>query len=948
MGAFRACGLGLALFLATACLADKGSSHALVFVHATDPHLFVPAAQDSDKDTKARGDRQENLNQKALTDMLQRIPGLSSSGQTPAFLVLTGDFGVDPCEIPKPQPAPPTPTTGQDKGAVKPTPPTSQQCVDSADPAKRDDQITRLSKALGASTLKEIYLVAGNNDVAHEDPDSVSLGYFNQFIDDLQKKLNDDKTGVQLHNLTACYAGTGGSSSCFADVADGYRLIGFPSYSFKNEGGKSTNNDEQAKQFEMFRSLLDQAKQAGKQVLVLSHIPEIDDPYVLAQDRYDGKSPAPADDKDPKNPRSIWSAWNVSVKLLDGWKEMLNSDTVAAVLAGHLHDSHKEIYRRPYTWSTVDDHRLGFRKLFLAPPLAVKNQDTSPIQARGFSVVTLQPNHIEALLYWYNQETGEFKSDAAGFEHLGNGHLDWWRLPRFVASTFRWIWRLDTDDSPLIRLGVLLIALLTAFLTVVAVWNIPATDNPLAPAADKSTSKSSDAQPPASPTAVPSPFASNFGKTVIGGFTGLAVTEVAKAIGGQSLTGDATTASSRWLYIVCFIFFFFLLLVSLGLLRGFVEGFRAMVAVPRYSLARPPALPAEPDDPSGGKKKKKRRDYYLFWRFCHWLQSLRVPLLTWFDTFINLIQGKNQTMTRVFADTIIEQQRNLVQVAHSIRADLTRLIEQKLMDQQRSAATRFTASTVRVAISVLSADQSNVFYISQSHGSANLGFIKRSVAWVSVFTGNIRWYEDKFKTEFGDKYNQIVLLDNSTGTIADDEKQILLASHYQPRNEDYEAFVVFPVPWPQRGEKSDYVKGAIHISFRKQIDFENIWGYHPPKATTPDGSPEYPPGDGMLETAIPAPVVAPTPSAMPTAAPTAPVIPTTPPPAPSAIAAASAPGAPPAPMVAPAAKPDEPDGWCKYAEICVALNNSMAILGELLRGFNEVIYKSYIEPNPRD
>jgi hypothetical protein len=89
--------------------------------------------------------------------------------------------------------------------------------------------------------LKEIYLVAGNNDIANEDPDDVSLGYFNQFIDDVQKKLNENNTGVHLHNLTACYAASGGSSSCYADVPKtSYRLIGFPSYSFKNQGGKSS------------------------------------------------------------------------------------------------------------------------------------------------------------------------------------------------------------------------------------------------------------------------------------------------------------------------------------------------------------------------------------------------------------------------------------------------------------------------------------------------------------------------------------------------------------------------------------------------------------------------------------------------------------------------------------------------------------------------------------
>jgi hypothetical protein len=911
----------LALCLATACLGDN-HSHAVVFVHATDPHLFVPAAQDSNKGKKASGVRQEDLNQKALTDLFQRVQGLSVDGQAPAFLVLTGDFGVDPCDIPKSQAAPATATTGQSKEPAKLT---SKQCIDSFDPAKRSDQIARLSKALGASPLKEMYLVAGNNDVANEDPDSVSLGYFNQFIDDLQKQLNEDKAGVHLYNLTACYAGTGGSSSCYADIANGYRLIGFPSYSFKNEGGKSANNDEQAKQFETFRSLLDQAKQAGKQVLVLSHIPEIDDPYVLAQDRYTAKSPDPADDKDPKNPRSVWSAWNVSVKLLDGWKEILQSDSVAAVLAGHLHDSHKEIYRRPYVWSAVDDHRLGFRKLFLAPPLAVKNQDASPIQARGFSLVTLEPNHIDALLYWYNQETGEFKSDAIGFEHRQREHFSWWRIPRFITWTLRSTWQLDQTDSPLIRLGVMLIALLTAFLTVVAVWNIPETDNPLAPppTSDKPTNKPSDTQTSQSSTAVSSPFASNFGKTVIGGFTGLAVTEVAKAIGGQALTGDATTASSRWLYIVCFIFFFFFLLVSLSLLRGFVEGLRALVAIPRYSLARPPAPLDREGDPKGDHNKKRTAsDYYLFWRFWHWFLSLRVPLLTWFDTFINLIQGKNQSMTKVFSDTIIEQQRNLVQVAHAIRADLTRLIEQKLMYQQRSTATPFTTSPVRVAISVLSADQSTVFYISQSHGSAKMAFIKRSVAWVSVFTGKIRWYERRF-TDIPD-HDKIVLFDNSKGIIAGAEEKMLLTSCYQPRDQDYEAFVVLPVPWPQRGYGSDYVKGAIHISFRMDKDFEQIWLYRPPRpaisdAGKPEGPPVYPSGEQMLEPMV-------TPAAI----------------APGALAAATTPPAPTVP------EPDPPGGWCSDSEICVALTNSMAILGELLRNFNEVIYKSYIETNPRD
>jgi hypothetical protein len=379
---------------------------------------------------------------------------------------------------------------------------------------------------LGSSVLKEIYLVAGNNDIANEDPDGVSLGYFNQFIDDVQKKLIETNTGVHLHNLTACYAASGGTSSCYADVPKtSYGLIGFPSYSSKNKGGKSTNDIEQARQFEMFRGLVDQTRQAGKQALILSHVPEIDDPFALAQDRNAAKPPEPSNDKDSKNPRSVWSTWNVTTNLLNDWKAVLESDAVAGVLAGHLHDSHKEIYRAAYNWSTENDHRLGFRKLFLAPPIAVKNQDGSPIQARGFSLMTLEPNHIEALLYWYNPQTGELKPDPhSGRDDKAPGS---WRWPNPIP----WMWQLDQSDSLLIRLAILLIALLTAFLTVVAIWQIPPGENPLAaPKAGDDPPKTGGAQSAATTPAYSSPFASNFGKTVIAGLGGLAVTEIAKAL----------------------------------------------------------------------------------------------------------------------------------------------------------------------------------------------------------------------------------------------------------------------------------------------------------------------------------------------------------------------------------------------------------------------------------
>jgi len=39
------------------------------------------------------------------------------------------------------------------------------------------------------------------------------------------------------------------------------------------------------------------------------------------------------------------------------------------------------------------------------------------------------------------------------------------------------------------------------------------------------------------------------------------------------------------------------------------------------------------------------------------------------------------------------------------------------------------------------------------------------------------------------------------------------------------------------------------------------------------------------------------------------------------------------------------ENWCIDEEVRGALRNAIAALNELLRGFNEVIYKSYQDPN---
>ena len=876
------------------------------FVHATDPHLFLKAV-DEKKDAEAaeKKKRQEELNRKALTDMLKRIRSLPGGEGTSTFLVLTGDLGIDPCEIPKggnqsviattAEEGTPSPGESQngDKQRAKDKR-SAHDCVSAFDTKKRKEQIEKIAELLGESPVPNIYLVAGNNDIAKESAGDEALKYFNDFIDDVQKELIKNKSSVVLHNLTRCYALGGEPASCYADINTAYRLIGFPSYSFKSAKDEAglDHNQEQARQFETFRQLLERSQQAGRKVLVITHTPEMDDPYLLAQSRYVNPPPTPTaastetatptetstptETATPANKKKteaettettketekktraqtetnkVWT-WNVSREVRDGWKEMIASDSVVGVLAGHLHDSHKEIYERPYKWSSAN--QAAFQKLFLAPPLAVKNQTDSPVQARGFSLIHLEPDRVVSRLFWYDSETHQFTPDAKHKHHWGK-HGFWPCLCQGSCVAIRWFWDLQTTDTPLIRMAVLLIAFLTAFLTIVAIWQIPPATDPIAD--DKK------AAPSESKAAADSPFSNRFGKTVIAGLAGLVAAEVTKTLGNEKPSTD-----TRWYYIIWFILFFFLLLLLLNLWRAVVEALRSRVAVVYYPLAR-----TGPTD--------NRWSYWLVKRPLWWLASLRVPLLTFSDTFINLIQGKNQTRTAVFEKTIIEQQRNLVLVAGAIRESLNHLIEGRVREARPNDAQKLTdqLDSVRVNISVLSRDQTNVFYISWAHGSSREVFPKHSVAWASVFTGQSLWYlSDYRKAPF--TYEKIVLFQESP--IPDEKSPILLKDYYQTRQfEDYEAFIILPLPSPRRGYSSDYVKGAIQISFRRALDLSLLWKTDAMKPT--EDPPTYPRSQRSLEE------------------------------------------------------------WCCDAVVCAALTNSIAALGELLRGFNEIIYKNDIMP----
>lgn len=949
------------------------------FVHATDPHLFIQPG-------RAGREEQQRQNQEAFSDLFKWIGSLPDGYGSPAFLVLTGDLGVDPCDIRQAGAQPGTPTPAPTPTAQRNAEPapeadeaTRQETLSADDCLKvkqdqHDSQIKITARIFGESPVQDIYLIAGNNDIAAESAGDPALRYFNDFIQDVQKELIKNKSSVRLHNLTHCYVAGEASGSCYADIPhSAYRLIGFPSYSFRSSDEKA-----QRAQFEKFRQLLEASRKQGMKALVITHTPEMDDPFALAQQRYvnskattaalsvptptpaapaatpaaPAATPAPAETATPaetSTPRGTATptpktkktqldksfsvaTWNVSDKLLDDWKGVVASDSIAGVFAGHLHDSHKEIYRPPYAWSS--GNQTAFHKLFLAPPLAVKNQTDSPIQARGFSLVHLQSDRVESRLFWYDSETSKFTPEPKHKHHWRKDGF-WRCLCQSSSAAIRWLWDLEKTDSALIRMAIIAIAFLTAFLTIVATWQIPPGSDPFADVKKtaeggaKTAESGSKPAPTASNAAAESlPFSSRFGKTVIGGLAGLVAAEVTKTLGNEKPSAD-----SRWYYIVWFILFFFLLLLSLNLWRAFVEAFRARVAVIYYTLPRVARSPSLEEDETTRYLKALGSwiGYWLWQRPTHWLSSLQVPLLTFSDTFINLIQGRNQTRTKVFEQTIIDQQRNVLRVVDTIRKRLHNTILDELRIRLSSQASRdhvnlidVRPADVRVNISVLSRDQSNVFYISRAPGSSRLPFLKRSVAWVSVFTGQIRWYKESYR-HYKDLFREIILFDNSAKTIADSEPQIQLSSHYQPRSgEDYKAFVVFPFPWPQRGFGSDYVKGAVHISFRHQSHFDLIW---PPKKETET--------DKMEKTIKAAQDID---QRSKTAEETKKLE--------SELKTEIDRGRQPAKDLYNSANLTL--DWCATPQVGPILYDAVLVLGELLRQFNEIIYKNYIEPEQPD
>lgn len=816
--------LAVTLLFSLACRrgADENSpgGQAVWFVQATDPHLFYT----DEKDDKVRL-YQEKLNQAAFSDLIRNlgsIPGLESK---PSFLIVTGDLGLDRFGGLS---TPPVSITTQPVIKAADQPP-AQAAVS---PAERESAINLMAEELKASPVKDIYFVLGNNDVANEAVSGAPLDVTAAFLADVQKRIAP--SGVVLHDLTSCYRDKAHlPSGCTFDVPDtNFRLIGFPSFSFKNVGQSyAANQAEQESQVQQLAAMAHQAGAQGKRVLIVTHIPEIDDPYILGQSRFRGTPPE-------KSQRPDWAAfspWNVSPAVYQAWKDVVDSGTVAGVLAGHFHDSHKELYYRPYRWATTPKERADVQKLFLAPPLAARFQDKSPIQARGFALFRLAGDEVTRRFYWLNPGSSAFTPDPGPARPASPESSR--------ARVVDWLWNVGNDKGDLARAAILAIAFLAALLTVIATWEIPppetrpsSASRPKAEPADPT----SQSRPAAGTSSLIAPFQGNFAKTVLSGLGGMAAI---------SLVDDAfwkeAGISPKAQFLVLFVAFFLAVLLSSALYQGVVEALRSRVVL----VHRPPQWAPR------RRKNGTVPQHVLYWgrRAWSWLLSWRQAVLIFLDTVFNVVQGRNQLRTAGFAKAVQNLHWAQYRVAGRVREAIDKAILNALQkeDAQKILVEKGVEppqqdADIRVNIGLLSEDGTSVSYFSWERGSLGKPFDQHSVAWVSIASGKALWIKEGKRTgeDWGKVYSDdTTLLKNEYGELPV-KAPLHLKDYYQRRDApDYEAFVVLPAPWSRRGELGEYQKAGVLISFRRAAYMDVLWD----GLEAASGKPNFDAWTGLLE-----------------------------------------------------------------------------------------------------
>jgi hypothetical protein len=358
--------------------------------------------------------------------------------------------------------------------------------------------------------------------------------------------------------------------------------------------------------------------------------------------------------------------------LVRRFRQLADRDAVAAVLAD----------------DPAGEAGVAAAKLVRTPALG--SATAAPSASRGFSVVRMAGERPAWSTVRFDPGSGTFVRAPLPPAPVERGPLG--RL--YEAG--------DGIGEPA-RRAIFWMAVLTAFLTVAALWKVvPSSGGTAVTATATDTAGGGTATATAAAgDDAGSVFRSNLGRTVASGLAGIAAVTVLKDVWGVS--GTAGQAFFATVFIVLFLLF----LVVVALVRAFIEALRSRVAAGDASAKVP------------------------WWRD-------RTIALVFFDTAANVLFGQSQVLGAVWEKRHVQVQERLVATAERVREEVSTAIGDALRDRGRQAT---EGRDFRVGISLLTVHHDEVFYLATARASADKVFDSRSVAFVAAYSGEARWWK---------------------------------------------------------------------------------------------------------------------------------------------------------------------------------------------------------------
>lgn len=397
-------------FAATALAAHGRAEGKLRFAQITDAHLFDAGYNCYAPDV----DIEQDTAIKALKWAVERI-NQENQAAVLDFVVITGDLGIsnlgDDVSPPYDHPS---------RNACNPSTPKSELFGPVKPEAIHQAAVT-LAGILGDLKVSSIYLLPGNNDVPYdaksgiEDP--LHRESYREFVETLSRELPG-----RVRDLSG---NVDPASDAPPDVVQGYSLIGLDTASFKpsdielknslpkpQQTGKTAPAAAQpgsdkppapcqdpdansaisnARTDQLSRAAKLAAKVSGH-FLLFTHIPDLQDPF--AGRRVNGAT-------DASKKCSLSSSWMLVPESRKTWTGMISNPKLVGVFAGHFHSADASQYGGPFGAASTQQANT-IDKIYVAPPVSLKNQWSTPNPRRGLLIIDVQDDRVRnSTIAWY-------------------------------------------------------------------------------------------------------------------------------------------------------------------------------------------------------------------------------------------------------------------------------------------------------------------------------------------------------------------------------------------------------------------------------------------------------------------------------------------------------------------------------------------------------------------